>query len=211
MGGSFSPFHMAHLNSLLTVRKQLSLQNIVLVPSFRTPLKDEKEEISPLHRESMLKRLLREYPFMSVDNQEILRAGLSYTYKTISQLFKERPKEELFFIMGLDPFYIFDRWKNFKEILQKTHLVVTSRPGFSFPQKAKDFPNGLIPLIKKRWQNRWTLKETTKKIYFCHLKDMDISSSDIKQQLKEGRSMSHFLPQAVDEYIKENQILSGPS
>ena len=133
MGGSFNPFHLAHLNSLLTVRELFALENIILIPSFQTPLKERAEEIKPFHRLEMLKLVLNSYPFMTVDDQEILRKGLSYTHRSISQLFKKSDKEELFFIMGLDQFYIFDRWKNFKEILKKnkSDSDQPSRAGFS--------------------------------------------------------------------------------
>ena len=211
MGGSFNPFHLAHLNSLLTVKEQFDLKSIILIPSFRTPMKKKEEEIDPFHRLEMLKPVLSSFPFMTVDNQEILRKGLSYTHRSINQLFKKRDKEELFFIMGLDQFYIFDRWKNFKEILKKTNLIVTSRPGLSFPQKIVDCPKGLKPLIKERLSKEVTLKFTDKKIYFCALKDMDISSAYIRQRLREGKEAAHLLPKAVDLYIKENRIYTSPA
>ena len=209
MGGSFNPFHLAHLNSLLTVRELFALENIILIPSFQTPLKERAEEIKPFHRLEMLKLVLNSYPFMTVDDQEILRKGLSYTHRSISQLFKKSDKEELFFIMGLDQFYIFDRWKNFKEILKKTNLIVTSRPGLVFPQKAMDCPKGLKPLIKKRLSKEMTLTFTAKTIYFCALKDMDISSAYIRQRFREGKEAAHLLPKSVDWYIKENKIYTN--
>ena len=206
MGGGFNPFHLAHLNSLLTVKEQFALKNIILIPYFKTPLKQREEIISPFHRLEMLKGPLSSYPFMIADDQEIRRKGVSYTHRTITQLVKKREKEELFFIMGLDQFYIFDRWKNFASILKKTNLIVTSRPGLSFPRKASDFPKGLRLLIKKKLDREVILKLTRKKVYFCSLKDMDISSSYIRQRLQEGKEVSHLLPKAVDLYIKENGL-----
>lgn len=206
MGGSFSPFHLAHLNSLLTVREQFDLQNIILIPSFQTPMKKKEEELSPLHRLKMLKRALKSYPFMTVDDQEILRKGVSYTHRTISQFFKKKTTEELFFIMGLDQFYIFDKWKNFKNILEKTNLIVTSRPGIFFPKTISDFPKGLKALTKSRSAEKTALNFTEKKIYFCPLKDMDISSSHIRKRLKEGKEISHLLPPEVGLYIREQGL-----
>ena len=206
MGGSFSPFHLAHLNSLLTVREQFALKNIIVIPSFQTPLREGKELVSPFHRKEMLKKALNLYPFMLVDDQEIGRKGLSLSHQSVTQLVKQRKGEELFFIMGLDQFYIFDQWRNFKDILKKTNLIVTSRPGRAFPQKLADFPKGLQPLIKKRLTTKLFLKGTDKKIYFCALKDMDISSSHIKQRLREGKETAHLLPPAVSLYIKKNRL-----
>lgn len=209
MGGSFDPFHLAHFNSLLTVKEQFALKDIILIPSFQTPLKKKEKDISPSQRLEMLQQALSSYPFMTVDRQEILRKGVSYTHRTITQLFKKRTKEDLFFIMGLDQFYIFDKWKNFKSILEKTNLIVTSRPGLSFPKKLTDFPKGLRAFIKKRSAKEVSLKCSEKKIYFCALKDMDISSSYIRKRLKEGKEVSHLLTKEVDLYIKEHKLWQG--
>ena len=219
MGGSFDPFHLAHLNSLLTVKEKFNLDCILLAPSFKTPLKHETKEINPFHRLEMLKRVAKNYSFIFVDEQEINRKGVSYTYKTINELFKKRKQEELFFIMGLDQFYIFDQWKNYETILQKANLIVTSRPGSCFPKKTSDLPQSLKSLVKIKKSNLMVLKpvkslsnkktSAEKMIYFCELKDMDISSSDVKKRLIEGKEFSHLLPKEVDLYIKENRLYTN--
>lgn len=216
MGGSFDPFHLAHLNSLLTVKEKFSLDYILLVPSFKTPLKSKIKEINPIHRLEMLKQVVKNYPFMSVDDQEINRKGVSYTYKTINELFKERKQEELFFIMGLDQFYLLNQWKNYKTILQKINLIVTSRPGNQFPTKISDFPLGLKEIIKNKKSDYVELKpikssskdkvQEGKHIYFCKLRDMDISSSDVKSRLLKGKEFSHLLSTEVGLYIKQNKL-----
>ena len=114
----------------------------------------------------------------------------------------ERVEEELFFIMGLDQFYIFDRWKNWQEILKRVHLIVTGRAGLSFPKGREDFPQKLKPYLsqtvlppKRAFSGRRRTKSagqlsfpyagfsfTEKKIYFCALEqDISISSSDIRK------------------------------
>ena len=216
MGGSFDPFHLAHLNSLLTVKEKFNLDYILLIPSFKTPLKHETLEINPFHRLKMLQQVAENYPFILVDDQEISRKGVSYTYRTINELFKQRKEEELFFIMGLDQFYVFDQWKNYEKILQKANLIVTSRPGVQFPKSTSDLPQGLKSLVKFRKSDPMTLApikklskqktQSLKPIYFCELKDMDISSSEIKKSLLEGREFSHLLPKEVSLYIKENKL-----
>ena len=162
IGGSFNPFHLGHLNSFITVREKFALDRIIVIPSFQTPLKEESGA-SPVHRREMLKKSLSSYPFVKLDDQEIRRKGISYTYQTITQLLKDRDKEDLFFIMGLDQFFLFDLWKNFTEILEKTNLIVTSRLGLSFPKKPLDFPKGLRPLIKSRQSKESFFKIIRKK------------------------------------------------
>ena len=210
MGGSFNPFHFAHLNSLLTVREIFGLKLILVIPSFQTPLK-RGVKTSPFHRLEMLQRALNPYSFLELDDQEVSRKGVSYTYDTIKVLLKKRNAEELFLIMGVDQFHIFDRWKNFKEILKTANLIVTSRPGMPFPKKKSEFPSGVQPFIEKRLLTKVNLKISKKKIYFCELKDMDIASSYIRKRLKEKKEVNHLIPQTVDIYIKENKLYQGNS
>ena len=224
MGGSFNPFHFAHLNSLLTVREAFSLKKIIVIPSFQTPLREKEEITPPLSRWEMLQRALFPYSFMEVDDQEIRRKGISYTYQTITQLLKTDPKLNLFFIIGMDQFHIFERWKNWPDILKKTNLIVTSRPGALFPKTRADLPKGLQPLIfpagvkdenlealvREKEPKELSLILTEKKIYFCRLKDMDISAEDIRQRIKEGKEVGHLVPESVDTYIKEHNLYVAP-
>ena len=205
IGGSFNPFHLGHLNSLITVREKFALGRILVIPSYQTPLKREST-VSPAHRWEMLKKSLSSYPFIKLDDQEIRRKGMSYSHQSITQLAKDRDKQELFFIMGLDQFFLFDLWKHFTEILKKANLIVTSRQSLSFPKKPSDFPEGLRPLIKNRLPKEISLKSSEKKIYFCPLKDMDIDSSHIRQRLREGKEVNHLIPKEVDSYIKEKGL-----
>ena len=247
MGGSFNPFHLGHLNSLLTVKEQFKLDNIILIPCFKSPLGQKQESLKPFYRLEMLKKLSHLYHFIKVDDQEIQRKGISYTHSTVNNWFKKKEVGDLFFIMGLDQFYVFDKWKNFKSLLKKTNFIVTSRPGLLFPKNLEDFPKGLQALLKQYLTKEKQLKAllnykpnkdkdlksllnykskkdkdlqnnpvfiktevqfnmTKNKMYFCELKDMDISSSYIRQRLKEGKSASHLLLKEVILYIKEKGL-----
>jgi len=209
MGGSFDPFHLAHLNSLLTVKECFKLDSIILIPSFKTPLKNRKSS-SSFHRLNMLKELIKSYPFLQVDTQELSRKGISYTYITIQELLKKLEIEKLFFIMGLDQFYIFDQWKNYEDILKKSHLIVTSRPGLIFPKKQSELPKKLQRLFKKKEvlksYQKLSLKQAYKDIFFVPLKDMDISSSDIRKRIKKGQTISHLLYKKIESYIQKNKL-----
>lgn len=217
MGGSFDPFHLAHLNSLLTVKEKFNIDQILLIPSFKTPLKERDSSGTALHRLNMLEKTAKSYSFIEIDRQEISRKGLSYSYKTIQELCKNRKNEELFFIMGLDQFCIFDLWKNYDEILKKSNLIVTSRPGFRFPKKRSDYPKKIQSFVKSRFLKEEPLlgvkkisyEKPYKNIYFFPLKDMDISSSDIRRRVKDKNGISHLTPQEVHSYITQNQLYTS--
>ena len=138
IGGGFDPFHFGHKNSLFTVKEEFQLDKIIIIPTFQTPLKEKN--ISPAHRLEMLKRVFAKDKQIVIDDQEVLREGISYSYKSCDQIVKQNKDSEIFLIIGMDQLKIFDKWKNFSKILKKTNLIVTSRARESFFNKKSEFP-----------------------------------------------------------------------
>ena len=206
MGGAFDPFHLAHLNSLLTVREKFSLNTLLLIPSFKTPLKRERESASPLHRLEMLKALARPYPFIETEPQEIQRKGLSYSQATVDRLFQTRPGEELFFIIGLDQFFLLPQWKNWQSLLKKSHFIAVARPGWRFPSSREECPQSLRPFVQDMGPKGISFSFTSRKIHFCPLKGKNISSSDIRQRLKKGLPVEGLIPKPLIIYIKKHRL-----
>ncbi len=204
MGGGFDPFHFGHKNNLLTVRKKFDIDKIIIIPTFQTPLKEKN--IDPAHRLEMLKRVFVGDKGVIIDDQEILRGGTSYSYKSCNQIVRQNKDSEIFLIIGLDQLKIFDRWKNFSKILEKANLIVTSRSGASFFNKISEFPKKMQKYLKRKYGQKIFLKNSTNCIYFCPLKDRDISSSLVRQKVREGKSIKHLVPSVVNSYVKENNL-----
>ena len=209
-GGSFNPPHFGHINSLLTVLEKFLLDLVYVVPAFHSPLALSLKEADSFQGLEMLKRAFQDYPFVQLDEQEILRRGRSYSYITVENIAAKRKSAELFFILGMDQFEKLDQWKNVPRILKKSHFIVTSRPGHSpFPEKKRDLPEclkkrALFPL------NEGTLAlKGLKNIYFCSLKDKNISSSLIRERAAEGDSFKRLVPSSVEAYIRSQYIYSG--
>ena len=178
------------------------MDKIILVPAFHPPLSDPLTGADPSRRLEMLRRAFCNSPFIETDDRELKRKGASYSYRTVETLAKNPRFRELFFIMGLDQFLILDRWKNVPRILKHTHLIVTSRPGFSFPKIPGELPAVIRPAVKSSSPEKIVLKPPFRNIYFCRLKDREISSSLIKTRLKNRQTIAHLVPPAVDHYIK---------
>ena len=206
LGGSFDPLHWGHINSLLTVREKFLLDSIYVVPAFQSPLSRSIGEASGFHRLEMVKRAFQSYPFVRVDEQELRREGKSYSYKTVENFAEKHEKVKLFFILGMDQFKKLDQWKNVLRILEKSNLVVTSRPGCSFPEKKSQLPEVLKKLALASSFKRVVTLKNFKSIYFCPLKDMDISSSLVRERAKKGLSINHLVPSSVESYIKDKNI-----
>ena len=205
MGGGFDPFHLGHLNSLLSVKKKFNLQKIIVVPSFQPPLMKASIKNTAQHRLKMLKITLQSYDFIEVDDQEIKRKGTSYSYRTVENISKNNPETELFFIVGLDQFQNFDKWKEFKRLLKKSNIIVTSRPLFRFPKIKKEFPQKLRELIKSKVKNKYNLK-TGYAVYFHKLRDKKISSSLVREKLNKKERVTDLIPASILKYIKKNNL-----
>lgn len=206
LGGSFDPPHWGHINSLLTVREKFLLDGISIVPAFQSPLSRSAGEANGFQRREMVKRAFEPYPFVQVDEQELNRGGKSYSYKTVENFFEKEKKAKLFFILGMDQFKKLDQWKNVLKILEKSNLIVTSRPGYSFPEKKSQLPEVLKKQTLTSSFKRTLALKNLKSIYFCPLKDMDISSSLVRERARRELSINHLVPSSVETYIKEKNI-----
>ncbi len=205
-GGSFNPPHMGHIDSLNTVLKKAGLDKIHIVPAVQNPLKLPVEGPTPEQRLEMVKKSLESYGHQFIpDDQEIKRGGLSYTIDTISQFRKTTKAEDLFLIMGVDNFESFNEWKDYKKILSEANLIITTRPGFDVPADQDELPDFIKDLVADFDFNFIELT-TGRNIQFLTLKDVEISSSEIRRKLRLGKPVDQFLPLGVERFIKENKL-----
>lgn len=205
-GGSFNPIHLGHVNSLLTVSDYLGLTTIKVIPSNITPLKEEKIEQGPTseQRRQMVELAIREYPeVLELDDIELKRAGVSYTIDTVTDLMAANDSDDFYLIIGADQFEKFDLWKDFKSLLEKVNLVVTTRPGSYLPYVLSDFPEGLRDLVED-FDQGMTMLKTGKEIHFVRLTDKDISATEIRKRLRSDRSVSDGMDAEVEKYIVDN-------
>lgn len=205
MGGTFDPFHIGHKNSIQTLLKKFDFDKLILIPSYQNPLK-KNNFASSHHRLEMLKKAFNKNKKIVLDDQEIQRQGLSYSYQTINNLIKKEKNSEFYLIMGMDQFKIFDQWKYFAAILKKAHLIVTTRAKEKLPQKLKNCPKGLKPFLRAYNETEILLKKDFKTIYLCPLKDRDISSSFIRKKIKNKEPIDSFVPKSIVAYIEKYKL-----
>ena len=140
-GGSFNPPHMGHLNSLQTVLKKAGLDQIRVIPAAQNPLKVPTEGPSPEQRLEMTKLAIQGWgDSFVVDDQELKRGGKSFTIETIKNLRKTIAADDLFLIIGMDKLEELEQWKNPSDLIKETNIIITSRPGFQFPQNEDELP-----------------------------------------------------------------------
>lgn len=205
-GGSFNPPHNGHLNSLQTVLKKLGLDKIYVIPTSQNPLKMELEGPTAEQRLEMVREALNSYEkFFILDDQEVKKGGVSYTIDTIANFEKTNPNDELYLIIGADNFADFSKWKDYKSILKKSNLIVTTRPGYDLPDSKEELPDYLQDLVEEYDFNFIELK-TGKSVQFLNLKDLEISSSELRKWLRSSKPVEKYLPLTVENYIKKNKL-----
>jgi len=177
-GGNFNPVHKGHLILANDALKLLNLEKILFIPAWKAPLKNDTISASFEDRYNMLNLATSKTKFFEVSDLESKRKGISYTYYTIKELIKK--EKSLCLLIGEDQAINFKEWHKWEKILQIVDVYVFKR------SKAKrKYPKGLKTLNSKI---------------------IEISSTDIRNRIKNGKSVDALLPEAVLDYIKEHKL-----
>lgn len=204
-GGTFSPFHLGHLNCALSVADENSLDELRLIPAHQSPHRDQLEGPTGEERLEMVRLAIEPYrPFLEVDDRELRRGGISYTFDTLEEILDDEGEGlDLFLVMGSDQFQHFDSWKEFDKILEISNIIVVNRPGVDFPSRREDLPPGLRSKINEVNPSGASLK-TGGRIKFQTIEEFDISGSEIRRRLRSKQSLSGLVPEPVEKKIIEN-------
>jgi nicotinate-nucleotide adenylyltransferase len=132
MGGSFDPVHEGHLHTAETLRQQLALPQVSLLPAACSPLKPPGA--ADHHRLAMLQLAVEAYPGLVIDDRELRRPPPSFTIDTLRDLRTETgPEVPLAWVMGADTLGDLANWKDWEQLPSLAHLIIVDRPGYSWP------------------------------------------------------------------------------
>ncbi|MBR4643290.1 MAG: nicotinate-nucleotide adenylyltransferase [Selenomonadaceae bacterium] len=187
MGGTFDPIHLGHLATAEAVRESFSLDEILFIPAARPPHKLGRPVTDEKHRLAMTILATRSNKFFKVSDMELKRTGLSYTLDTMNELYKTFGNStELFFIIGADSLADLSKWHAAKELVEKCHFIATTRQGVDVNFSAVENFFGAA---------------ARKHIHRVTTPGLEISSTDIREKIRSGRSIKYLVPEAVEEYI----------
>jgi nicotinate-nucleotide adenylyltransferase len=218
LGGTFNPIHYGHLAAANEVWQAFALDNVIFVPAATPPHKDLAEIIAPQHRLMMTMLATVTHPHFTVSPIEIERSGASYTVDTIAELKQLYPEPlSIYFILGIDAFLDIASWRHPDVLLRSCHTIVTSRPGYNLyeqilaplRQLSRLYPHLLFdPLVGKERiaSSGYRVHGTPYQIFLQRVSGLDISSTDIRQRAKTGRSLRYLLPATVDAYIRKYEL-----
>ena len=189
-GGTFNPIHTGHLMLAEQAYSTFLLDRVFFIPSGRSYFKDDIKMPDASVRVEMC-RLAREgnEHFMVLDI-ETKRPGNSYTCETLEELKGMYPDDEFYYIAGLDSFAELGHFREPEKIFAISRIVVAKRNDVSD-----------IAAIKINYESKFGAR-----VDILDMPEIDISSSMIRQYIKEGRSVRYYLPCQVEKYITENGI-----
>jgi nicotinate-nucleotide adenylyltransferase len=185
LGGSFDPPHNGHLLAAGDAYDALSLDRLVFIPTAVQPLKAGQTVGSAAQRLAMVRCLVEGDARFEVSTIEIDRGGLSYTVDTLTALSAQWPSAELFWLVGADVIESFAKWREPKRIAELATLVVLRRASEGAAPDLSSLP-GMPRLLPSR--------------------RVDISSTEIRERVRAGKSIRGFVPDAVAELIAAERL-----
>ena len=201
-GGTFNPIHFGHLRPAIDVADSLSLCELIFIPCGVPPHRNIPDVTAEIRFE-LIQTAIQNEPELKVDDREIRQKGISYTVDTLRAYRQERGKEAICLIIGKDAFLELHTWHNWQELLQLAHLVVLHRPGFDIHNDAVLISPALFSLIQARVTDSVHILQENSSGYinFQAVTQLNISSTRIRELVKQGKNISFLLPESVKQKI----------
>ena len=185
LGGTFNPPHLAHLVCAQEALVQLGLDRVVLMPVAEPPHKEAEADPGGDHRYEMCRLAVAKDERLAVSRLEIDREGRSYTIDTLRAIHESAPGDDLTFIVGGDMAHSLPTWHEPEAVLRLATLAVAERAGAR----------------RAEIEERIAELEGGEKVRFFAMPRIDISSSEIRRRVRDGRPIRYLVPEDVVQYI----------
>lgn len=193
LGGTFDPIHNGHLMLGRYARHLYALDQIWVMPNGNPPHKESDSiESQTKHRVEMVRRAIRDETGFVLQLYEVERKEVNYSYLTMEHFKSSYPEHEFYFIVGADSLFTIEKWKCPDRLLKTCTVLAAYRDG-----KNQAEMEAQIQYLNQKYNADVRLLNTP---------DVDISSSEIREDLKEQESIRDMVPAPVYEYIKENHL-----
>jgi len=187
--GSFNPIHIGHLAIANYMVAFTDMQQLWFVISPQNPLKEKKSLLPAIHRLQLVRESIADDTRFKASNIEFSLPQPSYTINTLTYLKEKHPQQEFALIIGADNLKTFHKWKNYEEILNQYQLYVYPRSSV-MEEGTKDAEK------LEMWSNH-------PKVKWINAPLMEISSTFIRDSIRNKKDIRHFLPDAAYKYIVE--------
>jgi len=188
LGGSFDPVHFGHLLAAQDALEQFPLDRLILVPAAQAPLKPNDVQSSAEDRIAMLRAATEWDRRFELSDYELRRGGISYTIDSARHFRALYPNDELYWVIGGDQLPNLHLWKEIGELAKLVQFIFLERPGY--PVKAKVEIPGLV-------------------LHRCDGHLLAISSTELRERTRRGRSLDYFVPHKAIVYIRQRDLYRG--
>jgi nicotinate-nucleotide adenylyltransferase len=178
--GSFNPIHTGHLIIANYVAYNTDLDKVWLVVSPQNPLKPAGSLLNEHNRFHLVELAIKDEPKLRASNIEFSLPRPSFTIDTLTYLTEKFPTQQFTIIMGSDSFQNITRWRNYQQIIRHYPIYVYLRPG----HEVTETHGAQVEILKAPM--------------------LDISSTDIRKWIQEGKSIRYLVPDNVVAYMAEN-------
>lgn len=189
LGGTFDPPHLGHLHLARIVLDRDYVDEVMLIPAYRNPLKGRKELATPKQRWEMCQIAIENEPGLSVSDIELTRGGPSYMVETVEELMKVRAKDKYFVIIGADTVRTLDKWYRAPDLANMVKFLAFDRDRYRAELELKQ-----------------VLPDVQRVIQPVEAPTLPISSSKIRSSYQEGRPAKQHLPPGIHEYIERSHL-----
>lgn len=207
LGGTFNPIHYGHLSVAEALFHTYALDQVRLIPTGIPPHRD-LPSVNAKDRLAMIKLAVNSIPYLLADDIEILRNNKSYTVDTLAALQEENQDAQFVWALGTDSFIHFTEWHAWQTLLDMAHLAIVVRPGVAAQDWHKDLPFAL----KQQYDARLVLQKDQPyeilqgKISLLPVVPLEISATQLRQQLQQQKSVRFFTPDPVIDYIHQHGL-----
>jgi nicotinate-nucleotide adenylyltransferase len=204
LGGTFDPVHAGHVQLAEMAMAEEGLDKVQFIQAASPPHKRDAAITSYRHRLAMLRLALAGYDRFGVSLAESILPLPSYTIDTINYLQSNYPVDtRLYFIIGLDAFLEIGSWKSFRELLSRVHLLVARRDIMD----SEDQLRVLAGHLRYTFTGTvWHGLDRQKDITFMRGRPLSISSSTIRQAVRNGDQTYQGIADPVRRYINEHHL-----
>jgi len=190
-GGSFDPVHNGHINAAKTFLEEMNPDRLLIIPNFLPPHKDAPQLAPAEDRLAMCRIAFAGDPRIEVSDLEIRRGGPSYTSDTLEELSELYPEDEFCLLVGGDMLLSFEDWHNWHRIAERAVLVCVPR---TWEEESA--------LTAKAGE----LMSEGAEVRILPTDVCEISSTQIREKVREGEDISYAVPEDVAEYIWEHGL-----
>jgi nicotinate-nucleotide adenylyltransferase len=193
-GGSFNPIHLGHLLAAQSVAESFELDLVLFLPCNVSPFKCGARDLADgPERLEMVQLSVAGYPLFEPCASDLERGGVSYARDTVVALKQRYPQDRLSFIVGMDALRELSHWHKVDEMLTLCEVISIERPGVDLPLTAAEL----------------AFPEDVSRRLLAHVvrgRHCEISASDIRRRIAQGRSIRYLVCPAVETYIRSRGL-----